>query len=105
MIVHTKTALLVLAGLCSEAVAGENAHVQSPLKSAKEKAKLLAACPAYEHYARFPQYVFCPYRQSSLTDVYTARRTPKAQCHSLSNGQHINAALSNQPWWRRSLMI
>lgn len=38
----------------------EQAHAkdaQRLLKSPQERAKILAACPAYEHYARFPQYV------------------------------------------------
>ena len=48
--------LLAFASICL--ATGQNAHakdVQRPLMSAQERARLLAACPAYEHYARFAQ--------------------------------------------------
>lgn len=58
MIVPSTAALLALACLCFDSgyCAAGDGH-QRPLKSSKEKAKIMAACPAYEHYARFPQYV------------------------------------------------
>ncbi|KAG9699074.1 glycoside hydrolase family 125 protein, partial [Aureobasidium melanogenum] len=52
-------ALLAFTGICF--ATGDNAHAkdpQRPLRSAQERAKILAACPAYEHYARFPHPPF-----------------------------------------------
>ncbi|KAG9933215.1 glycoside hydrolase family 125 protein, partial [Aureobasidium melanogenum] len=52
-------ALLAFTGICL--ATGDNAHAkdpQRPLRSAQERAKILAACPAYEHYARFPHPPF-----------------------------------------------
>ncbi|KAI4720768.1 hypothetical protein E4T48_02974 [Aureobasidium sp. EXF-10727] len=46
--------LLAFAGICLGT--GDKTHAktpQRPLRSAQERAKILAACPAYEHYARF----------------------------------------------------
>ncbi|KAH0348956.1 glycoside hydrolase family 125 protein, partial [Aureobasidium melanogenum] len=50
---------LAFTGICL--ATGDNAHAkdpQRPLRSAQERAKILAACPAYEHYARFPHPPF-----------------------------------------------
>lgn len=65
MLVPSTAALALLAGLCFDHVHCASGSGQSPIKSAKDKAKILAACPAYEHYARFLQYAFlpCPYHQ------------------------------------------
>ena len=50
-------AYILLAGLCFDVVICTAGGQQNALKSAKDRAKILAACPAYEHYARFLQYV------------------------------------------------
>lgn len=52
-------ALLVLASLCfDEQLCFANAQHNAPKDAAsKSKAKYQAACPAYEHYSRFPQSV------------------------------------------------
>jgi len=47
-------ALLVLASLC---LGTPFCHAKAEQDAAKAKAKYQAACPAYEHYVRFPQYV------------------------------------------------
>ena len=49
-------ALLVLASLCYDTTFCLAEAQQDPLKE-KSKERYKAACPAYEHYARFPQYV------------------------------------------------
>ena len=54
MIVPSKGALLALAAVCLDVVSSAKGG-QTPLKSSKDKAKYRAACPAYEHYARFMQ--------------------------------------------------
>lgn len=56
MIGHYTATLILIAGLCFESVSCTSGRHQSPLKSGKDKAKVLSACPAYEHYARFLQY-------------------------------------------------
>ena len=56
MIVPSTTALLALASLCFDHVHCAGGK-QNAIKDAKEKAKYKAACPAYTHYARTPQYV------------------------------------------------
>lgn len=53
----SNAALLVLASLCLDQPFCFAQVQQSPIKDPAAKAKYLAACPAYEHYARFPQYV------------------------------------------------
>lgn len=50
---------LLLSGLCIEhALCASEGTPQKPLKGARERARILAICPAYEHYARFAQYGF-----------------------------------------------
>lgn len=50
-------ALCVLASLCFDQAycLGDHEGKQDPLLDPRARAKILAACPAYEHYARFPQ--------------------------------------------------
>lgn len=91
-------AVLGFAAICL--AVGEKApakDAQRPLKSPQERAKILAACPAYEHYARFSQYVFS---QSAHTVAYRVlvHLSPKAPCHSPSSGQQLSAAPLNQTW-------
>lgn len=52
-------ALLVLAGICSDTTfCFAQAQQQNPLQEKKAREKQYKeACPAYEHYARFAQYV------------------------------------------------
>lgn len=45
----------LLASLCIAGVHCVGESNQNPLKTSKDKAKILAACPAYEHYARSMQ--------------------------------------------------
>jgi len=59
MVPQYASVLVLLAGLCFDTAGCSPEADQSPLKSAKHK-KILAACPAYEHYARFPQYGATP---------------------------------------------
>jgi uncharacterized protein len=51
-------ALLVLAGLCLEQPLCLAQVQNDPHKNpnTKDREKYKAACPAYEHYSRFPQY-------------------------------------------------
>lgn len=58
MIVPSVAALVALAGLCFDqgSCAAEEKTHQNPFKDAKERAKYLAACPAYEHYAKHPHH-------------------------------------------------
>jgi len=57
MLVPSYGALVALACLCSDFAQGaKDAKGQTPLEKSKEKAKYAAACPPYEHYARYAQY-------------------------------------------------
>ena len=51
----SSAALLVLASLCFDLPVCFGQAKQDPLNDHKSKEKYKAACPAYEHYARFPQ--------------------------------------------------
>jgi meiotically up-regulated gene 157 (Mug157) protein len=55
-------ALCVLASLCFDQAYCDETK-QNPLTDPRARAKILAACPAYEHYARFPHH---PYSEGSL---------------------------------------
>jgi len=55
-------ALCVLASLCFEQAYCDEPK-QNPLTDPRARAKILAACPAYEHYARFPHH---PYSEGPL---------------------------------------
>ncbi|KAL1304247.1 hypothetical protein AAFC00_000663 [Neodothiora populina] len=52
---------------------------QDPLRSAKDKAKLRAACPAYEHYARFLHH---PYSKGPLELPF---QRPARQCRTFES--------------------
>lgn len=73
-------ALLVLASLCHDTTVCFAEAQQDPFKEAKLKEMYRAACPAYEHYARFSQYVeHFILLFTVCADHHTANRTAKAR--------------------------
>jgi hypothetical protein len=76
-------ALCVLASLCFEQAYSEEPK-QNPLTDPRARAKILAACPAYEHYARFPHHP-----------------SAKDRSNSLSSDPRSDAGPSSLRWWRR----
>jgi len=71
-------ALCVLASLCIEQAYADETK-QSPLTDARARAKILAACPAYEHYARFPHH---PYSEGPLELPF---QRPAKQCRTFES--------------------
>lgn len=79
MLVRSTAALALLAALCFDYVHCASGRDQSPIKSAKDKAKILAACPAYEHYARFLHH---PYSEGPLELPF---QRPAQQCRTFES--------------------
>ncbi|KAK6434926.1 hypothetical protein LTR95_008889 [Oleoguttula sp. CCFEE 5521] len=74
----SSSALLFLASVClDQALCSE--HKQDPLVEAKARAKILAACPAYEHYARFP------HSPPSLGPLKLPYQRPAKQCRTFDS--------------------
>lgn len=73
------SALLVLSSLILDTPFCFADSHQDALK-AKEKAKYLAACPAYEHYARFPQYALSYAVQDTTILQYTGQHVGEVLC-------------------------
>jgi meiotically up-regulated gene 157 (Mug157) protein len=71
-------ALCVLASLCFDQVYCDETK-QSPLTDPRARAKILAACPAYEHYARFPHH---PYSEGPLELPF---QRPAKQCRTFES--------------------
>ncbi|GAB7362246.1 hypothetical protein MBLNU230_g2271t1 [Neophaeotheca triangularis] len=76
-------ALIVLAGLCFDYTYclgdSKGDGNQDPLMDPKTKAKYLAACPAYEHYAKYPH---TPY---SSGDMALPFQRPAKQCRTFDS--------------------
>jgi meiotically up-regulated gene 157 (Mug157) protein len=71
-------ALCVLASLCFDQACCDETK-QSPLTDPRARAKILAACPAYEHYARFPHH---PYSEGPLELPF---QRPAKQCRTFES--------------------
>lgn len=71
-------ALCVLASLCFDSVNCDDTK-QNPLTDPRARAKILAACPAYEHYARFPHH---PYSDGPLELPF---QRPAKQCRTFES--------------------
>jgi meiotically up-regulated gene 157 (Mug157) protein len=71
-------ALCVLASLCFDQAYCDEAK-QNPLTDPRARAKILAACPAYEHYARFPHH---PYSEGPLELPF---QRPAKQCRTFES--------------------